>query len=91
MEPLRLALEGEFDMSHTERLSRMLRPVQGATDVVIDLSNTIYFDSTALSCLIHAAKRRAEGAAKVVLKSPPAHIRRVLTIAKLERVFDVID
>lgn len=78
-------------MSQTDRLARMLKPVERAGDVVIDLTNARYFDSTALSCLIHAAKRREDGASKVVLMSPPAHIRRVLTIAKLDRVFDVVD
>lgn len=90
-QPLHIRLEGEFDMSGVERLNRLLRPLERGGDAVVDMTGVRYLDSTALACLVHAAKRRDKDASKVVLQGPSLHVRRVLTIAKLDSFFSVVD
>lgn len=89
-EAVRIDLEGEFDISDVERLTALLEPLVDAPTAVIDLSRTRYIDSSALSCLIRIAKRRNGRASRIVLADPQPHIRRVLEIANLDHVFDLV-
>lgn len=85
-----ISLCGEFDVADKDRLTDLLRPAQDADDVIIDVRDVLYFDSTALGCLIHVKKEMlARGGGSVQLIGPQPTVRRLLAITGLEELFDI--
>lgn len=96
MEGLHLAavtvsLQGEFDISSRESLKRQLAEAAKADSAVIDLSGVTYAGTTLLNALIALKKTMrkhgAEGEIRIVGSSP--HLRKLLTITCLDRLFEV--
>lgn len=86
-----ISLQGAYDISSRERLRRVLLPAERADRAVIDLSQVTYAGTTLLNALIHLRKRmRAHGRPGAIrLVGSNAGIRRVLTITRLDGVFEV--
>jgi anti-sigma B factor antagonist len=59
--------------------------------IVLNLGSTAYIDSTGLetliACFISARNRKAE----IIVAALPPNVREVLTITKLDRLFEVCD
>jgi len=96
MEALELAavlvsLDGDFDISSRDTLRKLLAKAEQADAAVIDLSGVTYAGTTLLNALISLRKRMRlhgrEGAIRLVGSS--AHMRKLLTITALDRVFEV--
>lgn len=89
-ETVRIALRGEFDMSDKARLTALLLPGEYAETVILDMSETTYIDTTALGCLVRLKKAMiANGGGELHLFGVTPTIRRVLTITKLDTIFQI--
>ena len=93
--PLRVArirLCGEFDIFRKDELMATLSQAQDASVVVLDLSETTFIDATTLSSLLQLRKRiRAGGHGAVHIVGARPHIRKLLLITGLDKVFEVHD
>lgn len=87
-EPLIIVLEGEWDVYRVDELRRRLEPAYETPNVVLDLSQADYIDSTSLGALVHLRKERdgrALGLAKIVISSPL--VRRIFRIVRLDEAW----
>jgi anti-sigma B factor antagonist len=86
-----VVLEGELDIFTSPRLSEAVRRSidDGARQVVVDLTQVTFVDSTALSVIVEVVKRLRSlgGVASVVCNS--AHVRRVFQITGLDRIVGI--
>ncbi len=88
----RIALSGELDLSVKERVLEMLQPSKDADDVIVDLSEVPYIDSTALGCLVHVKNDLiARGGGSVQLLGLRPNVRRVFALTKLDELFEIIE
>jgi anti-anti-sigma factor len=86
-------LLGELDMSTAPQLRDELMRLtsEGATEVIVDLSDLAFVDSTGLSVLIAGLKRLRQEGGDMVLRSPNPGTRRVLEITGLTEVFSILE
>jgi anti-sigma B factor antagonist len=88
-----LVVHGEADLHAAPQLRERLRAVTdgGASEVVVDLSDTTFVDSTALGVLLGGLKRlrEASGGMRIVVARPD--IRRIFEITLLDQVFPLHD
>jgi anti-sigma B factor antagonist len=84
-----LAVHGQADLHSAPQLRTAIADAieEGASSLVIDLSEATFIDSMTLGVLLGAVKRLrpAGGSVSVVCVDP--HIRRVFEITLLDRVF----
>ena len=76
-------LSGELDLAAYPRASEELAPLFGSSqEVTLDLSDVGFLDSSGIRLLIRLQKSLV-GEGVLVLRSPKAHVVRVLEIAGL--------
>lgn len=77
-----VAVRGEVDLATAPALKdRLLELVsEGKTEIVVDLSNTDFLDSTGLGAVVAAYKR---------VRAHEGHMRLVATSARVKRVFEI--
>ncbi|MEV8513714.1 STAS domain-containing protein [Dactylosporangium sp. NPDC051484] len=82
---------GELDVATAPELRAYLHKLidDGASTLVIDLSDVGFLDSTTLGVLISAHKRLAESGGVVELVIPHARLLRIFQITGLDRVFTI--
>lgn len=86
----RVVLRGDFDIADDARLNEIFSAVTGAANVVVDMNEVRYIDSTLLNCLIRLQRRRASaGRPPVVLCGLSPHVERIVRIARLDRVLEI--
>jgi anti-sigma B factor antagonist len=88
-----VSLGGEVDLYTAPELKQELHRLvgEGATRIVIDMSETTFIDSTTLGVLLSVVKRvRPEGGA-VVLVCPDRNVKRIFEITLLDRVFAIFE
>jgi anti-sigma B factor antagonist len=90
--PLVITLGGEFDIYTADALTGMLAPADDRPDVIIDMTNVRYLDSTSLTVFIRMRKRRMES------NFPPcplvglsANLRRLFKLTRLDLVWPIYD
>lgn len=86
-----LAARGEFDVLTTPKLQWALEQAlaEAPAVLVLDLTETTFFSSAALGCLIDARNRSAE---KISLRLvAPRHLRRNLQMLGMEPLFRLFD
>jgi anti-anti-sigma factor len=83
-----VALDGEHDVQDAGALRRLLDEDLGDRPrLVVDLSRTLFVDSTVVAVILSAHRhRRAEGGVSVVLGD--GVLRRMFEIMRLDQVFD---
>jgi anti-sigma B factor antagonist len=86
-----IALEGEVDVYTAPQLKQqMIALLEGGTkEVVVDLTQVDYLDSTALGVLIGGLKRLREMDGNLALICPSPRIKRVFEITGLDKIFDI--
>lgn len=86
-----IKLEGEVDVYTAPQLKQQMISMleAGTRQMVIDLTNVEYFDSTALGVLIGGLKRIRERDGNLALICPSPRIRRVFEITGLDKIFDI--
>jgi anti-sigma B factor antagonist len=87
-----VALTGELDLATAPMLRDHLSGVadDGGGQVLIDLSQLAFIDSTGLSVLVMSCKRLRAGGGDLVLKAPTPAVAKVLEIAGVTQVFAVL-
>jgi anti-sigma B factor antagonist len=77
---------GELDIATAATLAEALAPaVETEGDLIIDLSELTFMDSSGIKTLIETA-RKLEGKGGLILRSAGEPIRRVLALTQLDRI-----
>jgi len=82
---------GELDVATAPELRAYLHNIvdDGASTLIVDLSDVGFLDSTTLGVLISVHKRLAEAGGVVELVIPHARLLRIFQITGLDRVFTI--
>ncbi len=88
-----VAVRGEIDLFTAPELKKTLQEAieNGATRVVVDLSETTFLDSTALGVLIGAVKRLRSRDGSLVIVNTDANIAKTFEITGLDQIFTIVD
>ena len=86
-----IALGGEVDLYTAPELkSQMLELiVNGASEVVVDFTNTTFIDSTTLGVLVGGVKRLRTNDGQLSLVCSDRNITKIFEITGLDRVFTI--
>ncbi len=79
-----IKLTGELDLATAQQLREALAAVASASEVVLDLSELTFMDSSGLAVLVSLAGSR-NGNGPIVLLDPTPSIERLLAIVELEQ------
>jgi anti-sigma B factor antagonist len=83
---------GEVDLATAPSLwETIIQAMTMAPDLIVDLSETTFLDSSGLKVIVDAYKRLGEVDGSIVLRAPPGPVRRVLHITGLDRVLQIDD
>ncbi len=85
----RITIEVVGDMLLANRVRELVK--QGHTQVVLNLEDVPYVDSTGLSNIVKAYVTATRQAGALKLLNPNRHVRELLTVTKLSTVLDVYD
>jgi anti-sigma B factor antagonist len=82
---------GELDVATAPELRSYLHKLvdDGASTLVVDLTDVAFLDSTTLGVLISVHKRLVESGGAVDLVVPHARLLRIFQITGLDRVFTI--
>jgi anti-sigma B factor antagonist len=88
-----VAVRGEIDLFTAPELKKTLQEAieNGATRVVVDLSETTFLDSTALGVLIGAVKRLRSRDGSLVIVNTDANIAKTFEITGLDQIFTILE
>ncbi len=88
-----LAVYGDADLHSAPELRERLRGAidDGATTLVVDLSETTIIDSTTLGVLLGGMKQLRDRDGQIRLVVPRPEVRRVFEITMLDRIFSLHD
>jgi anti-sigma B factor antagonist len=86
-----IALSGEVDLYTAPEFKQQLLEVigQGATHVVVDLSDTTFIDSTTLGVLVGGVKRLRPNGGQLSLVCSDRNIAKIFEITGLNKVFPI--
>ena len=89
---VRVAPEGELDLATCEPVAAMLDELwdSGWTEVVLDLRQVTFADSTTLHLLVQNQRRAERGGTRFWLIDGSDAVQRILTISGLRQVLDVM-
>ncbi len=86
-----VSIDGELDLHTVPELEQALETVlsRGGRNVVVDLANLVFIDSTALAVLLRLLPRFRSRGGRLLLVSEDRRILRTLEITGLDRTFDI--
>ena len=86
-----VAARGEVDLATVSDLQWRLHDAAspGDADVVVDLTEVTFLDSTGLAAFVSTHKRLAAAGRTLILRNPRANVRRVLEITLLDTVMPI--
>jgi anti-sigma B factor antagonist len=86
-----IAVGGELDLFTSPKLKQQLADAleSGKLQLVVDLSETTFVDSSALGTLIGALRRARERGGRLLLVSQGPEIARTMELTGLDQVFDI--
>ena len=86
-----IELGGEVDLYTAPEFKQQLLEVieQGGRDVIVDLSNTTFIDSTTLGVLVGGVKRLRTNEGQLSLVCSDRNITKIFEITGLDRVFAI--
>ena len=86
-----LAIEGRLDVRTAADARSVLHQAvdQGCGDLVIDLAGLESWDATGLGVLMGTHRRAGRGGRRLVLRSVPPQLLRLLTATKLHRILAI--
>jgi len=92
-ECVRVVVAGDVDLASVPHLAGRVNEaiVSSDDDVVVDLADVTFIDSTGLVLLAKARARLAGDDRRLVLARPATCVRRVLALAGVDQFFDVRD
>ena len=88
----RVRLEGECDIGSAPALRETLRPLvpPEVSELVIDVSNLDFIDSTGLGVIVGALRRMREGGGDLSLAGAHGVVLRVLEVTKLDQAIPLV-
>ena len=85
-----VALTGEIDMENAPQVRRaLLDNLKQKRDVLVDLSQVTYIDSSGIASLIEGLQAARKQKNDLALVSVSQRARRVLELARLDKVFTI--
>ncbi|MDR1773366.1 MAG: STAS domain-containing protein [Clostridioides sp.] len=84
-----VSVSGELDISNADKLKEKTHSLldKEIKDVVFDLTNLDYIDSTGLGVMIGVLKRLKLQEKNVHIKNPKDNVRKIFTITGLDKIF----
>jgi anti-sigma B factor antagonist len=83
-------LLGDIDLEHSGDIRQVLLDCVGrGADVLVDMSQVLYIDSSGIACLIEALQSSRERGSGFGLVSVSEQAGRVLKLARLDKVFEI--
>src|SRR5262245_28360629 len=76
----RFALVGELDMASADRLREAVSAVDGRGDVILDMSQLTFVDSSGIHVFIELARNLAGGRSSIILRCPSPIALRTLEL-----------
>lgn len=87
-----LVLSGEVDLRHSPSLRKALMELMlEKRAVAVDLSKVEYIDSSGIAGLVEAYQMARKNGTRFALAAISDPVRRVLQLARLDRVFTIAD
>lgn len=87
---LAIAVRGRFDFTEHEAFRQAYeRHPRPSGHYLVDLSATDYMDSSALGMLLLLRRHAGDGAAPVRIAGAKPEIRRILSIANFQKLFQI--
>ncbi|HEY4163990.1 MAG TPA: STAS domain-containing protein [Dongiaceae bacterium] len=85
-----VALEGEIDLEHAGSVRRaLLDSLKQGKDILVDLSKVSYIDSSGIASLVEGLQVARKQKSDLALVSVNQRVRRVLELARLDKVFAI--
>lgn len=85
-----IALTGEIDMENAPQVRRaLLDNMKQKRDILVDLSQVTYIDSSGIASLIEGLQAARKQKNDLALVSVSQRARRVLELARLDKVFAI--
>ena len=87
-----VSLRGDVDF-HSSRDAReiLLKLVKSSRDILVDMAEVEYIDSSGIACLVEAFQESKSAGTKFGLVSVHGTARRVLELARLEKIFPIYE
>lgn len=87
-----IIFEGEYDLSHRDRIRVDLVPVREERNLVIDLAGVTYIDSTCIGELIALRNHRAKAnLPQITVVASHSSVLRLLRLLSLDTVFRLVE
>jgi anti-sigma B factor antagonist len=87
-----VALVGDVDLETSPEARRvLLEGVGRKLAVVVDLSGVDYMDSSGVASLVEALQTAKRNGTPFSLAAPQPKVRRILELARLDKVFRILD
>ena len=87
-----VALSGDVDLRHSPNLRKALMELMfDRRPVVVELSGVTYVDSSGIAGLVEAYQMARKNGTTFALAAISDPVRRVLQLARLDRVFSIAD
>lgn len=87
-----LTVSGDVDVSTADELRDAgvaALESEGCRQLVVDLAETEFLDSTGLGALVHLRNASESSGRKLILRNPPRQAERVLALTALDSVFTI--
>lgn len=85
----RVMVQGEVDLESSPELrSALLAQVAGGSTLTVDLSGVSYIDSSGIASLVEALQACKQAGGRLLLAAPSEAVNKVITLARLDRVFE---
>jgi len=87
-----VALTGDIDLEFSSSMRKvLLDSIAKGRAVAVDLSAVSMIDSSGVASLLEAFQSARKRGKKLVLAAPPDTVMRVLKLARLDTVFQIVD
>lgn len=87
-----VTLKGEIDLEHSSRMRQNLLDALGNfRAVIVDLAGVTMIDSSGIAGLLEGFQEARKKGKDFILAAPGDPVTRVLTLARLDTVFEIAD
>ena len=85
-----VVLGGELDLANADELRAVLADAAADGELHVDLAEVEFLDCAALGVIVEVANRVRSAGHRVTLHRPPGLVRRMIEIARLEELVEVV-